>query len=775
MPIRITGLNSGLDTEALVSELVSAYRVKTQKYTKAQTKLSWKQEAWTALNSKVSSFYNKLTSLRYTAAYNIRSTTVSDNTKATVKASTSAINGSYSLKIVKMAKSGYLTGAELDADITENSKLSDLGFASGEGTISVNADGKTTDIKVKSDMSVSDFVTALNNAGVKASFDSANHRIFVASAKTGEESDFSLTGSDANGTSALAKLGLSVASAADTELYKNWASYALNTDGTKYITGYDADGKAITNGTYDAGKTEANITSLLASVQSASTTVTNNTAQVSYANAYKNVKDTEQGLTGAEIKELQKLLNEKDLEDVYIDADGKLYDSEADGATYVRREDDKKFTPGELTSEGVTLTSAKDRLLELQKKAGLTKEVEKEVTNGDGTKSTVTETVADDAKVAAYKSAVSTKAAYEAKDDEGNYKNADEIAEVESAYTNNTLDTLVTTMQDEIDAANQVVKDNAILNDASFTVAGVMSKITNATGIMDGSIAVEYSSGATRVNGQNAVFEINGATYKSTTNEITVNGLTVTALGETGNDTLSVTVSNNTQGLYDKIKDVLKEYNELINEMTKLYNADSAKGYEPLTDEERDAMSDTEVEKWEKKIKDSLLRRDDSLGSLMNSLTSNVFKSYTINGKSYSLSSFGIHTLGVLYANDNEENALHIDGDEENALTSGNADKLMAALNDDPDTVVEFMKQFTSGLYSAINKKMSATSMSSFNKVYNDKEMAREYSDYTDTIKKWEEKLQNIEDSYYKKFAAMESALATLQAQQSNLASLLGS
>ena len=59
--------------------------------------------------------------------------------------------------------------------------------------------------------------------------------------------------------------------------------------------------------------------------------------------------------------------------------------------------------------------------------------------------------------------------------------------------------------------------------------------------------------------------------------------------------------------------------------------------------------------------------------------------------------------------------------------------------------------------------------------MYNDKEMAREYSDYTDTIKKWEEKLQNIEDSYYKKFAAMESALATLQAQQSNLASLLGS
>ena len=36
MPIRITGMNSGLDTEALVSELVSAYRAKAQKYEKAQ-------------------------------------------------------------------------------------------------------------------------------------------------------------------------------------------------------------------------------------------------------------------------------------------------------------------------------------------------------------------------------------------------------------------------------------------------------------------------------------------------------------------------------------------------------------------------------------------------------------------------------------------------------------------------------------------------------------------------------------------------------------------
>ena len=38
MAIRLTGLNSGLDTDAMVKELVSAYSTKKDKYVKAKTK-----------------------------------------------------------------------------------------------------------------------------------------------------------------------------------------------------------------------------------------------------------------------------------------------------------------------------------------------------------------------------------------------------------------------------------------------------------------------------------------------------------------------------------------------------------------------------------------------------------------------------------------------------------------------------------------------------------------------------------------------------------------
>lgn len=757
MPIRITGLNSGLDTEALVSELVSAYRKKTEKYTKARTKLSWKEEKWKDLNKKVKSFYNSVSSLRFSTAYNLKSATVSNSTKATVKATSSSINGMYTLQIKQTAKSGYLTGGQLKSDTTSATKLSDLGYTGGNGTISVNVDGKTSDIAVSGSTTISEFVDSLNKAGLKANYDSTNQRIFVASSETGSKADFSLTGTDADGSSALAKLGLSVKSAADTANQKQWAEYALNTSGQKYITGYDSDGKAITNGTYDAAATQNNIQALLQQMQTSSATVTNDSAQIAYAKAYKAVNDVDKQLNATEQQEFKALLYEKDLSKIKVDSSGVLYEEQADGS-YINKSTNASVSASSLTGA----KSGEDRLKELQQQAGFMKSETQ-----DGT----TVQVVDSDKVNAYKSNMNTIAAYEG---DGSGANAPAVAAVQAAYNGGTIDSHISGLQTNVDNAQKFLNDNKLLDDASFTDANVTAKITNAAGVLDGTITPEYSAGATRVNGEDAIIYVNGAEYTSSTNDITVNGMTITALDTTGNDTVSVTVSNNVDGLYDKIKGVLKEYNELINEMTKLYNADSAKGYEPLTSEERDALSDSEIEDWEKKIKDSLLRRDDTLNSLINSMTSSMLQTYQSGDQKYSFSSFGIHTLGVLYAEDNEQNALYIDGDKDNALVSGNADKLMKALVDDPDGVVGFMQGWADSLYNTLYKKMQTSTMSSFNVVYNDKEMAREYSDYTTTISKWEKKLQDIEDSYYKKFAAMESALAQLQAQQSNMASMLG-
>ena len=52
MPIRLSGMVSGMDTETLVSALVSGYKLKKDNLVKAQTKLSWKQEKWKTMNTR---------------------------------------------------------------------------------------------------------------------------------------------------------------------------------------------------------------------------------------------------------------------------------------------------------------------------------------------------------------------------------------------------------------------------------------------------------------------------------------------------------------------------------------------------------------------------------------------------------------------------------------------------------------------------------------------------------------------------------------------------
>ena len=186
-------------------------------------------------------------------------------------------------------------------------------------------------------------------------------------------------------------------------------------------------------------------------------------------------------------------------------------------------------------------------------------------------------------------------------------------------------------------------------------------------------------------------------------------------------------------------------------------------------------MSDTEVEKWETKIKESLLRGDSTLSGVINAMKMAMTTSYKVGDKSYSLSSFGIATLGYFASGENEKGVFHIDGDSEDGSTSGKTDKLRAAIANDPDSVISFFTQLTQGLYDTLTKKMASSTLSSTYTIYNDKYMKTQYDNYTKTIKTWEEKVTAMENKYYSQFAAMEKALAQLQSSTASLSALMGS
>ena len=280
---------------------------------------------------------------------------------------------------------------------------------------------------------------------------------------------------------------------------------------------------------------------------------------------------------------------------------------------------------------------------------------------------------------------------------------------------------------------------------------------------------------AHKIQGQDAVMTLNGVKYTSYNNTISVNGMTITAMEKTepGKE-ITLSTTSDTDGIYDMIKGLFTEYNKLINEMDAMYNADAAKGYDPLLSEEKEALTDDEIEEWEKKIKDSLLRRDSTLSTVSSAMKSVMLQGVSVNGKNMYLSDFGIATLGYFGAKDNERNAFHINGDQDDSAVKANDDVLRSMIASDPDTVMKFFVGLTNNMHDELAKKMSATTLSSALTVYNDKQLKKEYDNYTDMIKKQEEKLNALMDKWYAKFSAMETALAKMESKNNAVSSMFG-
>lgn len=685
MAMRVTGMMSGMDTESIIQQLVAARQTKVDTLKKKQTTLEWKQDAWKELNSKIYKLYNStLSNLQYVSSYSKKTTTVSNSNLVSVITGDGAMNSVQSLTINKLAKAGYLTGAEVkgadNKKLSLNSKVTDIVDADGNkiqagSKFEVSSNGKKTEITIDENTTINSLVNQLRAAGVNANFDAGQQRFFIGASETGEKADFSIIAANENGTDALNKLGILIYDDKMKEAYRA-TGYMSTADQDKWVA---ARVKAL-HKQYTAEKEK---------LEKANKELENKKAPLleEYKAAYGNLDISDETIRGDRRDELQGIIN-----------------------TLQTAAESRELTEQEQSdlNHAVAEMSYIKGYDNIQDSIGKNQEKLDDLVN-DG---------------------------YLTADGEAGTK-LEELARAE----------LATKMQTAKD-----IYDNY---DATYKGKG--------------------SDGANKQVGQNCEIELNGVVYKSESNSIQVNGLTITCNGETApGETITLTTQDDTSAIYSMIKNFIKEYSALINEMDKLYNAESSKGYEPLTDEEKEAMSESEIEKWESKIKDSLLRRDSTLNTVAGAMKEIMSSGFEVNGKKMYLFDFGIETLGYFNAADNEKNAYHINGDEDDAVVMNETNKLMAMISSDPDTVVSFFTQLSQKLYGKLFDLMGTTEFSSVYKVYDDKKMKEEYDEYTTRIANEERKLQEYEDKWYKKFSAMETALAKMQSNASAVTSLLG-
>lgn len=716
MGIRMSGLSSGMDTEAIVKKLMSAQSMKKNKVVKAKTKLEWTQTKWSELNTKLTGLYNNFVSkMQLSTAYKTKKITVSDATKASVAAKTSAANGSYSMEIKNVATSQYLTGAKINA--TASDKLTDIDSSLLNKEISITVGAKTTKFAVTADTTLKDFTSALQSAGLNASFDDAQKRLFISSKESGLENAFSITTSgitdaEVNGRKALRDAaGYSSMTSSNKKLFDS-AMEKLQTSGVG-TDDYNSALNTIAKLSYETKKTSA---------ENAATTYVK--AKI-YSEKYS---------------EYEEKAKEK-LKDTYFEEDGSLKPGktqEAYDAAVAKQAD------ADTTSYVGTQLKESDVKLQIDEAAFSGK------TEAD---------MADFSEEAVKKYYGETVTAFTGMD------GVDEESE-KNRLTSYVQDYASISDRDEVLAGSALsglgMADIAVDADGNVTVNGGANDSSNST-IPKGMAVIEASD---------SKIILNGAELTSSSAVVSANGLDITLTGLTKTDEpITFSVTNDTESVYNSIKSFLKEYNSVMKEMNTLYNADSAKGYEPLTSEEKEAMSDDDVKLWEDKIKKSLLRSDSTLSSIMSSMRSAMMSTVEYDGKTYALSSFGIMTS----TDYTEGGLLHIYGDADDSVYSAKDDKLKKALDEDPDAVIATLTGVFGKLRETMSQKMSATKYSSSLTFYNDIKMKSDVKSYEDEIEDWEDRLAEMEDSYYSKFTAMETALAKLQSQQSSMSSLFSS
>lgn len=248
-----------------------------------------------------------------------------------------------------------------------------------------------------------------------------------------------------------------------------------------------------------------------------------------------------------------------------------------------------------------------------------------------------------------------------------------------------------------------------------------------------------------------------GLTITSSTNDdIEVNGIKFTALA-TSNSPITLTVSKDTDAMVDVITNFVKEYNTLLDEINTMLYADSAKGYEPLTDEEKEAMTEKEIEKWEEKIKGSLLRNDSTLKDLSSTLRDVMSTDYsTTTTKPLNSSCSMLAQLGIKSSSWSDRGKLTIDEDE-----------LKTAILENGDGVTKLLETIANKLDKELNNRSATTELRSYGQYFNDKIQTDKISQYKSDIITAQAKYDKLETMYYKKFTAMETAMNKLNSQSS--------
>ncbi|HAN10731.1 MAG TPA: hypothetical protein DCP90_09000 [Clostridiales bacterium] len=359
-------------------------------------------------------------------------------------------------------------------------------------------------------------------------------------------------------------------------------------------------------------------------------------------------------------------------------------------------------------------------------------------------------------------------------------------------------DTTLSEMMSEINSdtkANVIMKYDEV-ND-KFTIEA-KTKGAGANIIIDQTIGGFFSAtsniaATSYSNGVDAKVTIDGQEILRNSNEFTVNNVSYKLKGITTN-TIDINMNIDADKVFENIKTFISKYNELIDNVNSKISEAYDRSFQPLTDDEREAMSDDDIVMWEKKAKTGLLRNDNILKTMVYKMRTAMAEA--VGGGSGMLSSIGISTIGY-----EDKGKLVINENKLKEAITSNPDKVADIFARKSETHPAYKRTLTADerkiryeeegianrLFDILEDNMSTYRDANGKKgflvekagIVGDSSEAtnvltKQIIEYELDIEDWEDKLADKEDSYYAKYAALEVAIQKMNSQSSYISNMLG-
>ena len=283
------------------------------------------------------------------------------------------------------------------------------------------------------------------------------------------------------------------------------------------------------------------------------------------------------------------------------------------------------------------------------------------------------------------------------------------------------------------------------------------------------------------VDGKKAKVIIEGPhgtkTIEDARNKITLDGVTFDISSAKTGDSVTVSGKTDTKEIKDKIVNMVNDYNKYMTKLNTLLTEKKYRDYEPLTDEQKKEMKDTEIEAWEKKVKSGQLRGDSDLRRIQNSMK--LAMTSFVSGAGITLSDIGITQVSDY-------------GSTKDGLMTIDEDKLTSALENNSEEVMKLFTQKgdtdgTTGIMyrmkDVLNTEVVSTTKSALiNKAGIEGTASFTQSTLSKLISEYEKKIDELQDWYddkeqalYTKWANIETLMNNYNSQSSYLTSMFSS